>query len=194
MQVLFVQEKDGFDEQGKPKKKETKVHVVRSWSDSSGAAIYLHGDGIYGYKDHSPIRKADEFAIIGNELQREQALGWWERKGKKLSEDYWTKKKESERTALMSTSPDSVTVGMNVLDSALYSRRPSAKRSNSLFTEPMHWWEFGYTIRPGWWGILVKAEDAYWYYRLTNPETVGIKPESVKPDEESGGDSERLNS
>jgi hypothetical protein len=189
MQLLYVQEKDGFDEQGKLKKKEKKIFVVRSWSDSSGAAIYLHGNGIYGYKDGSPIRKPEEFNIIGNDLQRDQALGWWERKGKKFSEEYWSKKKEAERTALLSSSPDAVNVGMNTLDAALYARRPAAKRANSLFSEPMHWWEFGWTLRPPWWGYLVKAEDANWYYRLANPETVGLKAESVKPEAESGGDS-----
>lgn len=191
MQTLFVQEKQGLDETGKLKKVEKKIAVIRSWSDSSGKAIYLHANGVYGYKDGSPIRTMQELDIIGTQsLHRNIAISWWERRGKKMSEDYWAAKEESEKKRLLEATPDFATVGIDVRDQALYSRRPAAKRANNLFGDPMHWWEFGFTSRPPWWGLLTKAEDANWYYRLTNPETVGL----TKAETTGGEGSEQLDS
>lgn len=179
MQTLFIQEKRGLDASGKQIKAERAVQIIRSWSDSSGKSLYLHASGIYGYKDGAPAKDASEFDLIGNKLQRQAAEAWWQRKGKKLSEEYYGKKEESERKALLESTPDFASVGLNILDQALYARRPAAKRQNALFTEGMHWWEFGFKDRPPWWGYLVKAEDASWYYKITNPDTVGLKPETA---------------
>ena len=40
------------------------VTVLRSWQDSDGAQVFLHSNGVYGYKGGEPVRSAVELSII----------------------------------------------------------------------------------------------------------------------------------
>ena len=64
------------------------VTVLRSWSDISGSHIFLHTNGVYGYKDGSPVKSENELNNLPLEHSN-QALSWWNRTGKQMSEAHY---------------------------------------------------------------------------------------------------------
>ena len=50
----------------------TETNITVTYQDVDGRQIYLHMDGVYGYKDGSPIQKKEELDMIGDPIQRRQ--------------------------------------------------------------------------------------------------------------------------
>jgi hypothetical protein len=181
MQTLFVRDKV-VGEDGKISEKDRAVHIIRSWSAAGGAELFLHASGVYGYKNGSPVMSPSEFSIMGNEIQKQAAMTWWERKGKKLSEKHYADQKQKAQEAYENASPNLERV--DVLDMALYTRRVAGKKGGPKpFSPPGSWLEFGFMVRPAWWGLVKACEDKVYVYRLANPEVVGLTEADMPPEE-----------
>ena len=144
MQVLQLKRRD---EQGQ--EAVVGVKVLRSWQDGSGRQVYLHANGIYGYKDGSPVRTQAELDVIGSKIQREMARRWWDATGKKLSAEFYKKKEDAERARhddFIESSSESSTER----DQVLYRVRPKGGRKAD-WSEPFAWME-RFNVRPDWWG------------------------------------------
>lgn len=155
MQTLFVK-------QGNEMKT---IHVLRSWQDISGRQIFLHHNGVYGYKDGTPVRSATEFDIMPIE-HRQQAMAWWKRGGQKLATDYYTaqEKKLEEKAGDFQTMMGE---GNTALDAVLYTRR--AKKGGAV-TAPRSWMEW-FEKRPDWWGQANQIQfNDYTYTMIATAE------------------------
>lgn len=154
------------------------VQVLRAWHDASGRHIYLHHNGVYGYKDGSPVRSPDEFAVMGNSRHRNLAMTWWEKTGKALSRRHYSEVEEQirARTAdFTPVEPDDATE----FDGVLYRWRQRGKK-NAKWEGPCGWME-RFERRPDWWGqaeylVLAGVE----YQKATAGDDSG---EKVSPDE-----------
>jgi hypothetical protein len=183
-QKLFVKT---TDEEGKSGLKE--VHIIRSWQESSGLQLYLHKNGIYGYKDESPVMKVREFDIIGDPIQKKAALAWWNRAGKKLSEEFY-KKRDEEIEKGLGYMPVIEGDDSN-LDAAQYIRRLISDRSKKAWSEPSTWFDWFKEGRPEWWGSANLIEIGHYRYKKMDLENESItnidenEPgEDNEPDEE----------
>jgi len=65
------------------------INVIRSWQESDGRQIFLHTNGVYGYKDESPVLKKEDLNIISDPTQHRLALNWWDRTGKEMSAGFY---------------------------------------------------------------------------------------------------------
>jgi len=159
------------------------VHVIRSWQESSGAQLYLHTNGIYGYKDGSPVRKVEEFDIIGDKIQKKGAIAWWERKGKDLSAKYY---KDQEKRLMKELQSDIRIIegDKSDLDIVQYVRRLVTDRRKNAWSEPQTWFEW-FTTRPDWWGHADLIEIAGYRYKTIDQEEIEeVQDEEQGPAEE----------
>jgi len=152
------------------------VKVLRSWHDGSGRSIYLHADGIYGYKDGAPVRNKAEFDVIGSKIHRELAHRWWDATGKELSRKFY-EQKESEERARLDDFVINDRQAATELDSVLYRVRPKAKKGEKKadWGAPFAWME-KFDSRPDWWGQAEKIEMRGFEYEKADPgaaETTG---------------------
>ena len=141
------------------------VKIIRAWGDSGGAMIYLHHNGIYGYKDGSPIRDAKELNIIGDVRQKTLALSWWERIGHKISQQYYD---EREKALIERQEAGIMPLGMgdiSDLDAVQYIRRPVKDRKRAAFSDPHTWYEW-FEARPDWWGQAAVIELGAYRYEI----------------------------
>jgi len=129
-------------------KSQKQVMVIRSWQDASGHALFLFGNGSYGYKNGEPVREESEFGIIGTPIQRKSAMAWWNRAGKELSRRYYEAKANHE-ARLMGDFAESPAGGESKFDQVLYYRAPVADRS--AVEGPFDWPSL-FNKRPDWWG------------------------------------------
>ena len=170
---------------GNPVMKE--VNVLRSWQESDGRQIYLHANGVYGYKDGSPIAKAQELDIIGDPTQRKMAQAWWNRVGIQLSGGHYDKLREETEKRQMEGLPV-IAEGESNLDAVTYIRRPLKDKRKKAFGDPAPWPEFGFTQRPDWWGQASGIDLGAYRYEILSSEDVdaGDEAESGKGKAESG--------
>lgn len=136
------------DENGKEQIKE--VRVLRSWQDASGRQIYLHHDGVYGYKDGAPVKEIRDFDIIGNERQRQAALYWWRAKGEGVAGEYYAAVAARE-SALAGDFQPVDDIFNSDLDHAMYQKRSVAAGKESEWSAPFAWMD-QFEARPEWWG------------------------------------------
>jgi hypothetical protein len=188
-QKLFIKDYKR-DEAGRPIKdpktgkfiQESKeIYIIRSWSKQNGTQIYLHANGVYGYKDGSPVKSRKELEdpdLIGSKIQRDRALAWWDRKGESYSKEFYEKR---ERMLAEIEDETPVTEKISELDAALYMRRAvSAKGGASKkYSEPSTWFEW-FDERPPWWGLLDIAQDAEYYYKKVDPALATLEEEMEK--------------
>ena len=174
-QKLFVKT---TDQKGNTVMKE--VQVIRSWQESSGKQIYLHANGVYGYKDGSPVKKVDEFSIIGDPIQNKMARTWWEQKGKALSRDFYARLEAEIEERQVEGIPIPVEGESSDLDSVMYMRRPLNAKGKKSLSEPCTWPEFGFSKRPDWWGQAGMIELGGYHYEVVD------MAELPEPDDEAG--------
>lgn len=122
------------------------VVVHRSWKDISGVEVFLHTDGRYANKDGTPLKKREELDILPP-TQRAIAQAWWDRSGKKQSEDHY-RGMEKKQAAIAGDFQDNVPESTTELDSALYARR---SRKGGAISAAKSWMEW-FSKRPDWWG------------------------------------------
>jgi hypothetical protein len=130
-----------------------KVMVIRSWQESDGRQIYLHANGVYGYKDVSPVKKVDEFSIITDLTQHKMAIIWWNKVGKDMSAGHYDRVNAEVEKRQMEGLQVVVEGESSDLDATMYMRRPVKDKRRKAFSEPSTWPEFGFTHRPDWWGF-----------------------------------------
>ncbi len=158
------------------------VNVIRSWQESSGSQIYLHTNGVYGYKDGSPVKNIREFDIIGHPVQKKAAIAWWERAGKKMSEEYYKKQEEAIEKSIGEIPV--IEGDSSNLDSAQYSRRLVSDRSKKAWSEPNTWFEW-FDTRPDWWGYAAIIEIGNYRYKKIDieDESIGSNIDEDDPEE-----------
>lgn len=164
-QVLFLKP----DKSGKARE----VQVIRSWQDAKGAQIYLHTNGVYGYKDASPVAKESEFEIIADPIQKRLALKWWNAYGREFSEEFYRQKKEAMEAAQEAEVP-LVMGDSSSLDAALYRRRKGEK---GKWSDASTWYTW-FKARPEWWGHAGLIEIAGHRYELMELAVPGQAPEA----------------
>ena len=155
------------------------VKIIRAWSDASGAMVYLHHNGIYGYKDGAPIRDPKEVNIIGDGRQKILALSWWERAGHKISQQYY----EEREKELMERQESGITpLGMgdvSDLDAVQYVRRPVKDRKRAAFSDPHTWYEW-FEARPDWWGQAAIIELGAYRYEILASGNAKVEGEDAE--------------
>ena len=183
MQILKVKTKD---HEGKEIIRETRV--IRGWTLGNGEQIFLHGDGVYGYKDGSPVKSRRELQNIldnadGSGRATKRALDWWDRFGEKVSRTYWDK--ENERLDRLHETPLSGIEGdISDLDAVLYQRRGVRNRSEKAYTDPSSWHQW-FDKRPDWWGFSRIIELGDFYFRRVDhdPEQEETEQEETEQEE-----------
>lgn len=173
VQALKIKDTEDVGRKGAPKHEKT-VYVVRSWSQASGLHLYLHANGVYGFKDGAPARSEKDFEAIDDKTQRKMAADWWKRKGEKLSKQYYDERAKAIEAKNLSRGGLPIDMDVN-LDFALYMRKENKK--GAQFGEPQSWQEMNFIERPPWWGSMLSCSDQRFTYELSNPEAVGIKEE-----------------
>jgi hypothetical protein len=138
------------------------VKVLRSWANSSGGNLFLHHNGVYGYKDGAPVMSEKELTdVIHAPVQLNLALRWWRSLGKKLSEDYYAAQQQAELSASSDFRP--LDDGANsTLDMTMYRRR--GVKTGSAVSGAKSWMEMGFPDRPDWWGQARLIEVGEWIY------------------------------
>ena len=180
------------DKNGNIVNEELKMNIIRSWSTDKGVQLFLHANGVYGYKDGSPVKDRGELdnpELIGDPVQMKMALAWWKRKGEKLSREFYEKKEEM----LEKLAETSATEDVSDLDTVLYMRRPMKNRRWGAYGDPSTWFEF-FEERPPWWGVVESCTAGDWYYKQVDPETMKRKrpdPEEDEKDEKEPGDQKK---
>ncbi|MBU2549028.1 MAG: hypothetical protein KKB20_11480 [Proteobacteria bacterium] len=160
------------------------VVVIRIWQESSGRQIFLHANGVYGYKDGSPVQRVDELSIISDSIQRKAALAWWERKGRNLSAEHYARVREEIEALQRLGLPEPEDGDVSALDTVLYRRRLVKDRRKAAFSEPSTWFEW-FDHRPDWWGFASVIEIGEMRYELVGDEEVEAGEEE-EPEPESG--------
>jgi len=156
------------------------VHVLRSWQESDGRQIFLHANGVYGYKDESPVRSRDEFSIIGAANQRKLALAWWDRVGEKLSKAFYAAQEEADEARQLEGLP-AVEGESSDLDAMTYARRTKAAgKKKEAWSDPSTWPEYGFKFRPDWWGFAETIVIAGFEYQVVD---VGNESSDADPGE-----------
>jgi len=179
MQTLFVKTTDG-----KGKSTMVTVHVVRSWQDASGRQLYLHANGIYGYKDGSPVKNETEFDLIHDAFQRDRAMRWWKNHGKGVSEEFYAGKARD----LAELQKDIIVPGAgdnSDLDAVLYRRRLIKDRRRVAFSPPTTWFEL-FSQRPEWWGVAGIIELGEFRFERAEHGDEPIDEEETEKDPKRG--------
>ncbi|OPY17009.1 MAG: hypothetical protein A4E74_01542 [Syntrophus sp. PtaB.Bin075] len=165
------------------------VTVHRSWQDISGRHIFLHHNGVYGYKDGTPVRNVSELEGLPLEHKR-LAQAWWERAGQSMSDELYGRKEEEAARKAGDFQEELAAHEYNTqLDSVLYSRKAIVKgKPKGAVTAPKSWMEFGFTRRPDWWGQAqaINFSD-FSYFMLNMEEGQKEEKEQEKEKEPVGG-------
>ncbi|WP_028316697.1 hypothetical protein [Desulfatibacillum aliphaticivorans] len=165
-----------------------KVHVIRTFGNASGQAVYLHADGSYGYKDGSPLRSKTELDIITNLAHRKAAQAWWEAVGKVKSEAHYAAL--AKREAELAGDQQFIDGPNSELDTVLYQRR--AAGSKKKWEDPFPWGAL-FPQRPEWWGQAASIAFKDWEYRLFETEEEAadepVDAQDAELDEAESGDS-----
>lgn len=171
MQTLNVKSSDGSTKT---------VTVHRSWQDITGRHVFLHANGVYGYKDGTPVRTVSELDVLPPEHKR-LALAWWERAGKAMADVHYGRKEEEAARKAGDFQEELAAREYNTqLDSILYSRRAIVKgKPKGAVTAPKSWMEFGFTRRPDWWGQAQAIAFSDYAYTILNPESETQNPEQT---------------
>jgi hypothetical protein len=164
MQTLYVKTKD---EDGKEIHKE--VHVLFAWGDIRTGTLFLHENGIYGYKDGAPVKNERELTdAIADPIQRKYAQLWWKNVGAKLSEEYYRTQAEQAEKRFAGAIGKQMDVAQ--MDMVQYRRRPVNNRAETAYSDAMSWSSMGFETRPDWWGHARSCEIGDWYFRRCDPE------------------------
>ena len=182
-QTLFVKVDDG---EGGSKLKE--IHVLRSWQESDGRQLFLHTNGIYGYKDESPVRTRAELDIIIDPTQKKMANVWWDRVGKDMSAGFYQEREAEIEERQMKGLNVVVKGESSDLDSITYIRRPIKDKRKKAFSEPSTWPEFDLDFRPDWWGKASVIELGVYRYE----QILGEEEEEKENRKEETGKSEEV--
>jgi hypothetical protein len=174
MQILRIKKRDQAN-----KEVTVAVKILRSWQDGAGHQLYLHADGVYGYKDGAPVRTKAELDVIGSGVQREMARQWWEATGKELSKSFYRRIEDAERARAADFVIDDRAEQTN-RDQVLYRRRPKGAAGKKEWSQPFAWMEM-FTARPDWWGqaesIIMRGYE-YEQADLAASEVTGAKIEA----------------
>lgn len=157
MQRLKVKTKD---DQGREAVKY--VTVIRTWTDADGMQIHLHTDGVYGYKDGSPVRTKEELENIPQEDHRDMALAWWNNGGKKRSAEHYRALREKQKARISDYSPTPAQAASD-LDQTMYHRYPAAGGKPKELPPAQPWMQF-FAKRPDWWGQAAGVSFDEWTY------------------------------
>ena len=178
-QKLFIKDRD---ENGKESLRE--VHIIRSWQDADGRQVFLHQNGVYGYKDGSPVRSERDFDIIAAPIQKKLAMHWWRTVGSRMSLEFYEDRAriEEERQA------DNVPVipgDLGALDAVLYRRRTI--KGKRAFGDPKTWYAW-FQERPDWWGYAGMIEIGSHRYEQVSldeaePENPPVEDEPAETEE-----------
>lgn len=136
--------------------------VLRTFQDAGGTLIHLLQGGDYGYRDGAPIRTEAEFNIIGDRIQREAAIAWFRRRGKRLAEEFYTAQEIVRRRQMGDFVEKKTSVSDTDLDQVLYVRYPAD--NPSLPGTTLSWME-AFASRPDWWGQADTISFADWIYK-----------------------------
>jgi hypothetical protein len=158
-----------------------KVTIVRSWHEGSGRIIYLHQNGVYGYKDGSPVKDLRELDTISDPYSKKLAVFWWNSNGKLLSDEYYRKQGEHLERLAARAAGQAAPGDNSGCDQIYYMRRPVKNRARSAFSDPATWSSF-FDRRPDWWGAANVIEIGEWRYERVDPEAI----EQVARDEKAG--------
>ncbi len=153
------------------------VKVLRCWIDINGQEVYLHADGRYARKDGQPLKGTPDFNVIGDVLQREQALRWWKRTGEEESRAYYQaidEKRREEAGDFRVIDSD-----QTVVDAILYTRRGSGKKKGTAVSAAKSWMEW-FEKRPDWWGQAKRIEFMDYIYEIAEETAV---PETAEAPE-----------
>jgi hypothetical protein len=171
-----------------PDKTTKTVHVHRSWQDINGKHIFLHHNGVYGFKDGSPIKSPADLEVLPPEHRR-LAMAWWSRVGSEMSAQFYSGKEEEAARNAGDYQEQLAAEEFNTkLDSVLYSRRPIVNgKAKGAVSAPKPWMEFGFTRRPDWWGQAKAIAFPDYAYSMLDPEEKEEAPGPDKEKEESPG-------
>lgn len=176
-QTLYIREGKG------EAARQRKVTVLRSWQSADGRALYLHANGIYGYKDGTPIKDIRELSIIMDKPSRARAELWWKIKGRKISQAFYDAEAVRLEELASRGVPDLVEGDSTPLDELMYIRRPLNKRLRSDFSDPFTWMEV-FETRPDWWGGASMIDiNGYRYERVDDPGQEEAPPGDPDPDD-----------
>ena len=145
------------------------VFIIRHWGDVDGRHIALHTDGVYGYKDHSPIQHEQELDIITDPLHRRAATFWWESVGKELSSEHYANLQTERERLLKEGLPEVVDGSVSELDAAVYVRQPEGTKGKKDLSKPGTWPEW-FDYRPDWWGYASAITIQGYIYALVQLE------------------------
>lgn len=163
MQELKVKKPDGSYDN---------VKIHRSFQDISGRHVFHHHNGVFGYKDGSPVQNRTELDVIP-EPHRQVALAWWNRAGEKMSREHYNTIAETQREKAGDFQEELAASESNtMLDSILYNRRPFTKGAKlGAVSDPKPWMEFGFNKRPDWWGQARNID--FLDFRYTMQDQIG---------------------
>ena len=132
------------------------------------------------------VLKKQEFDIISDPTQHRLACNWWDRVGEQMSAGFYdARDKEIERRQLEGVPV--VEGDSSNLDAMVYIRRPAKDKRKKAFSEPSTWPEFGFDVRPDWWGIAGMIELGAHYYEKVDVE----EPEELEEEVEKGNEEEK---
>lgn len=155
------------------------VTILRTFCHASGAMVFQHTNGVYGYKDGAPVRTREELEIISHPLHRKAALLWWERRGQKMSEEYQAAQQERER-ARIGDFQAADKVDNTELDGKLYYRQALADSEDAPLEGPFTWMEL-FPNRPDWWGQASAIQFLDYQYMLEDTMPLGAVPDPSDP-------------
>ena len=150
------------------------VTIVRAWTETNGGQLFLHQNGTYGYKDGSPVVSKQDFNLISDPHQKAAALDWWDRKGERLSNEFYERKAEEDAHRQEQEKPV-IEGDFSDLDVIQYIRRPIEKRTRAAYSDPCTWLEW-FDGRPDWWGFARVIEIRGYRYEVVDPDH---KPDKV---------------
>ncbi len=150
------------------------VVVLRSWQDASGAQVFLHHTGVYGYKDGSPIKSQAELNVIASPAQKSAAAAWWKNQGEKLSKEFYKAKAEAEMERAK-TYQHNVAEDNADLDQVQY-----LKQSPDGELGPFSWTQL-FESRPDWWGQAEAVKFGDCTYLQAGIDIEGAGKDTPKP-------------
>jgi len=183
-QTLFVKEKD---ENGKDRLRPVKI--IRAWQDADGRQVFLHHNGVYGYKDGSPVKSDQAFDLIDAPVQRKLAQAWWDKIGRRMSEEHYAQRDQEELERQTQGVPV-VNGDSSELDMVLYRRRPL--KGKRVFGDEKTWYAC-VEQRPDWWGQAAMIEIAGYRYERTELIDDAPVPDGDAPLPDADQDNEAVN-
>lgn len=175
------------------KNKKDPVYYIRAWSRSDGRQIFLFLNGVYGYKDESPVRSKDELELIDDPIQRRAAEVWWESVGREKSAKHYEEVEAKLERHQKKTLTEIAEGDVSQLDAAVYTRRdPGNAKGKKVVSKPTAWPEW-FGRRPDWWGHAVSIVIGGFCYELVRPEEEEEIQRSDDGDRKSGKESKEKN-